>query len=172
MWSTGLCLSSRRADVQTGQRWAGSILGGESIEMESSTWLYFPMVIGKGQCPCLHINVLVNQMGILLQGRLWVGRSGVRAEILLSLKSPAATAKSLQSCPTLCDLIDGSPPGSTVPGILQARTLEWVAISTIKLLLIIMTVNHYIELLTCLPISSFSFNLTDNYPILNIFFWI
>ena len=38
-------------------------------------------------------------------------------------------AKSLQSCPTLCDPIDGSPPGSPVPGILQARTLEWVAIS-------------------------------------------
>ena len=38
-------------------------------------------------------------------------------------------AKSCQSCPTLCDLIDGSPPGSSVPGILQARTLEWVAIS-------------------------------------------
>ena len=42
---------------------------------------------------------------------------------------PAAAAKSLQSCPTLCDPIDGSPPGSPVPGILQARTLEWVAIS-------------------------------------------
>ena len=41
----------------------------------------------------------------------------------------AAAAKSLQSCPTLCDPIDGSQPGSTVPGILQARTLEWVAIS-------------------------------------------
>ena len=41
----------------------------------------------------------------------------------------AAVAKSLQSCPTLCDPIDGSPPGSPVPGILQARTLEWVAIS-------------------------------------------
>ena len=40
-----------------------------------------------------------------------------------------ATAKSLQSFPTLCDPIDGSPPGSPVPGILQARTLEWVAIS-------------------------------------------
>ena len=38
-------------------------------------------------------------------------------------------AKSLQSCPTLCDPIDGSPPGSPIPGILQARTLEWVAIS-------------------------------------------
>ena len=41
----------------------------------------------------------------------------------------AAAAKSLQSCPTLCDPTDGSPPGSAVPGILQARTLEWVAIS-------------------------------------------
>ena len=41
----------------------------------------------------------------------------------------AAAAKSLQSCPTVCDPIDGSPPGSPVPGILQARTLEWVAIS-------------------------------------------
>ena len=41
----------------------------------------------------------------------------------------AAAAKSLQSCLTLCNPIDGSPPGSPVPGILQARTLEWVAIS-------------------------------------------
>ena len=44
-------------------------------------------------------------------------------------KLAAAAAKSLQSCPTLCDPIDGSPPGSPVPGILQARTLEWVALS-------------------------------------------
>ena len=43
--------------------------------------------------------------------------------------SPAAAAKSLQSCLTLCDPIDGSPLGSSVPGILQARILEWVAIS-------------------------------------------
>ena len=41
----------------------------------------------------------------------------------------AAAAKSLQSCPTLCSPIDSSPPGSSVPGVLQARTLEWVAIS-------------------------------------------
>ena len=45
------------------------------------------------------------------------------------LNAAAAAAKSLQSCPTLCDPIDGSPPGSPVLGILQARTLEWVAIS-------------------------------------------
>ena len=49
---------------------------------------------------------------------------------VLSLQLPAtAAAKSLQSCPTLCDPIDGSPAGFPVPGILQARTLEWVAIS-------------------------------------------
>ena len=45
------------------------------------------------------------------------------------LSAAAAAAKSLQSCPTLCDPIDGSPPGSAVPGILQGRVLEWVAIS-------------------------------------------
>ena len=46
-----------------------------------------------------------------------------------TIKKAAAAAKSFQSCPTLCDPIDGSPPGSPVPGILQARTLEWVVIS-------------------------------------------
>ena len=47
-----------------------------------------------------------------------------------SARCAAAAAKSLQSCPTLCDPVDGSPPGSPVPGILQERTLEWVAISS------------------------------------------
>ena len=45
------------------------------------------------------------------------------------LETATATAKSLQSCPTLCDSIDGSSPGSPIPGILQTRTLEWVAIA-------------------------------------------
>ena len=48
---------------------------------------------------------------------------------LAEKNATAAAAKSLQSCPTLCDPIDGSPPGSAIPGILQARTLELVAIS-------------------------------------------
>ena len=47
----------------------------------------------------------------------------------IMLETGTAAAKSLQSCPTLCDPIDGSPPGSPIPGILQARILEWVAIS-------------------------------------------
>ena len=49
--------------------------------------------------------------------------------LFLEYKSAVAAAKSLQSCPTLCDPIDGSPPGSATPGVLQARTLERVAIS-------------------------------------------
>ena len=47
----------------------------------------------------------------------------------VTVVTAAAAAKSLQSCPTLCDPIDGSPTGSPVPGILQARILEWIAIS-------------------------------------------
>ena len=50
-------------------------------------------------------------------------------KLLSLLSAAAAAAKSLQSCPTLCDPVDSSPPGSPVPGILQARRLEWVAIS-------------------------------------------
>ena len=49
--------------------------------------------------------------------------------LCLCLCPAAAAAKSLQLCPTLCDPIDGSPPGSVIPGILQERTLEWAAIS-------------------------------------------
>ena len=49
--------------------------------------------------------------------------------VTLNQLAAAAAAKSLQLCPTLCDPIDGSPPGSPVPGILQVRTMEWVAVS-------------------------------------------
>ena len=59
-------------------------------------------------------------------------RAGLRINIIKAKIMAAAAAKSLQSCPTLCDPTDGSPPGSPVPGILQARTLEWVAISFFK----------------------------------------
>ena len=53
----------------------------------------------------------------------------VRMASIQKSAAAAAATKSLQSCPTLCNPIDGSPPGSPVPGILQARTLEWVAVS-------------------------------------------
>ena len=49
--------------------------------------------------------------------------------LLIDFQTAAAAAKSLQSCPTLCDPVDSSPPGSPIPGILQERILEWAAIS-------------------------------------------
>ena len=55
--------------------------------------------------------------------------TGTQTPCRLREAAAAAAAKSLQSCPTPCDPVAGSPPGSPVPGILQARTLEWVAIS-------------------------------------------
>ena len=61
----------------------------------------------------------------------------------LNTSCAAAAAKSLQSCPTLCDTIDGSPPCSPIPGILQARTLEWVAISLYSCL-ISMSLSKYL----------------------------
>ena len=57
---------------------------------------------------------------------------------------PATAAKSLQSCPTLCDPRDGSPPGSLVPGILQARTLEWVAISFSIIYTLVTIISSYV----------------------------
>ena len=66
------------------------------------------------------------------KSRTWLSdRTELNSRILIQGRDPqsAAAAKSLQSCPTLCDPIDGSPPGFPIPGILQARTLEWVAIS-------------------------------------------
>ena len=62
-------------------------------------------------------------MGDFKSGGERMPQSSVRLNVLNS-----AAAKSRQSCPTLCDPMDGSPPGSPVPGILQARILEWVAI--------------------------------------------
>ena len=62
----------------------------------------------------------------------WKDRTSTRLSWFLGMLlfvAAAAAAKSLQSCSTLCDPIDSSPPGSPVPGILQARTLEWVAIT-------------------------------------------
>ena len=61
--------------------------------------------------------------------RDWACTHNPNVQLFKHAAAAAAAAKSLQSCPTLCDPIDGSPPGFPVPGILQARTLEWVAIS-------------------------------------------
>ena len=102
---------------------------------EGSSVLLFPQRLkgGEGRKILLHNSCCQppkNAPGggflrsLTLLKSFWWAFSEVRVEA-----PAAAAAKSLQTCPTLCDPIDGSPPSSTVPGILQARTLEWVAIS-------------------------------------------
>ena len=71
----------------------------------------------------LSVSLISSHFKLKRLNTWWVGMTGQ------GLPSSAAAAKSLQSCPTLCDPIDSSSPGSTVPGILQARTLEWIAMS-------------------------------------------
>ena len=97
----------------------------------------------RGSLYILHIHVAVRahlwgdpgeeeKSEIESEGKQWgeVESNGNRKpERKTPIQYAAAAAKSFQSCPTLCDPIEGSPPGSSVPGILQARTLEWVAIA-------------------------------------------
>ena len=106
----------------------GGLAGGErdwkQDEIQPTIWLVNKMLLEPSYAlvSCLvhgHLLAVTEELSSCLQDRIW------------SMKSKISTAKSkwLQSCPTLCDPIDGSPPGSAVPGILQARTAEWVAIS-------------------------------------------
>ena len=84
-----------------------------SIKHHAGSWICLHRVLCL---PSLHLDVLSTSFAI-------------SSYLTLLLWSAAAAAKSLQPCPTLCDPIDGSPAGFPVPGILQVRTLEWVAIS-------------------------------------------
>ena len=100
---------------------------GEYAYVAHLSWTPDPLV----QTACLFLPWLLSHSGSCLW-RLECHLRLLRIEIMHNFSSKysaAAAAKSLQSCPTLCDPIDGSLPGSPVPGILQARTLEWVAIS-------------------------------------------
>jgi len=87
--------------------------------------------VGDAIQPCYSHTCAQPAVTILhLGGGLSSVLDAITSKVVSQLSvAAAAAAKSLYSCPTLCDPIDGSPPGSLVPGILQARTLEWVAIS-------------------------------------------
>ena len=80
------------------------------------------------QCEWLNVARLQVYFKEVVNNEAGVQRR-VHIMLFAAAAAAAAAAKSLQSCPTLCDPRDGSPPGSPIPGILQARTLEWVAIS-------------------------------------------
>ena len=92
------------------------------------TWkeIAFLIILGnRKNFKCFHLNCHNSSLKYYKEyGSRW------QLWKILSLPSPVALcAKLLQPCPTLCDPIDGSPPGTPIPGILQARTLEWIAIS-------------------------------------------
>ena len=121
-----LCATPRRAAHQ-----APLSLGFSRQEYWSGLSFPSPMHVCMLTC-FIHVRLCSNPPGssvhriLCPQARIleWVAIS-----FSLSIYAAAAATKSCQSCPTLCDPIDGSPPGSPIPGILQARTPEWVAIS-------------------------------------------
>ena len=97
------------------------------LHMSSYTYFYSCAI----NLPCTYYFIfLFTKLKFSLKPKSMSFQFNIRRAITqYQMHAAAAAAKLLQSCPTLCDPTDGSPPGSTVPGILQARTLEWVAIS-------------------------------------------
>ena len=140
LFSSVLALAARRASLLWWQ-WYGlcsrlMIHGGGglvaqlwTVAFQASLSMGFPRQKDQSELPFLLQGIFPTQGSNpgLLHCR-WVLHQLIRQGSPL-MTHTAATAKSLQSCPTLCDPIDGIPPGCPVPGILQARTLEWVAIS-------------------------------------------
>ena len=103
--------------------------------MSGSRWVTIPLWSSRSLRPFLYSSSLYSFYLFLISASVrskWydhLHECSLTLSNFLEVMSAAAAAKSLQSCPTLWDPIDGSPPGSSVPGILQARKLEWVAIS-------------------------------------------
>ena len=122
-------------------------IDGETVETVSDFIFGGSKITADGDCSneikrCLllrrkvitNLNSILKSRGITLPTKVRLVKAMVFPVVMYgceswTVKKAAAAAKLLQSCPTLCNPIDGSPPGSTIPGILQARTLEWVAIS-------------------------------------------
>ena len=105
----------------------------EKLKKKKSSYLPPPLgsifhfhIKGISQCSDTIIKLQMSLKTGVDPSETSISEANVSSQIVVAA---AAAAKLLQSCPTLCDPIDGSPPGSPIPGILQARTLEWVAIS-------------------------------------------
>ena len=139
LWPHGLCQASLSI---TNHRSLLKLISIESVMPSNHLILCCPLLLSPSIFPS--IRVFSNKLALhIMWPKYWnfsfsislsseySGLISLIIDWLELIAAPAAApaAKSLQSCPTLCDPIDGSPPGSPVPGILQARTLEWAAIS-------------------------------------------
>ena len=108
-------------------------LGGSQITADGDCSYEIKRHLLLGRKVTTNLDSLLKSRDITLPTKVHLVKAMVFPVVMYGCESwtikKAAAAKSLQSCPTLCDPIDGSPPGSPIPGILQARTLEWLAIS-------------------------------------------
>ena len=116
-------------------------IDGETVETVADFIFWASKITANGDCSheikrhlllgrkvMINLDSILKSRDITLPTKVRLVKAMVFPVVMYECAA-AAAAKSLQSCPTLCDPIDGSPPGSPVPGILQARILEWVAIS-------------------------------------------
>ena len=136
-WSAGsyFCKQDEEVDKTTGRGFGGTGVSWRYTTAGRSVTLTLPPLVSTSASLKMEIIFFfftLPDWEILLMCFIndkAIGISVLGIWQLLSHAAAASAAKSLQSCPTLCNPIDGSPPGSPVPGILQARTLEWVDIS-------------------------------------------
>ena len=121
-------ITSWQVDGETVETVADFILRGSKITADGDCSHEIKRCLLLGRNVLSNLDSLLKGKDITLPTKFHLVKAMVFPVVMYGCTA-AAAAKSLQSCPTLCDTIDGSPSGSPVPGILQARTLEWVAIS-------------------------------------------
>ena len=127
-------ITSWEIDGETVETVSDFILGGSKITADGDCSHEIERCLLLGRKVMTNLDSILKSRDITLPTKVHLVKAmvfpvGVYGCESWTIKKAAAAAKSLQSCPTLCDPIDGSPPASSIPGILQARTLEWVAIS-------------------------------------------
>ena len=120
-------ITSWQTDGETMETVADFILGGTKIAADGDCSHEIKRCLLFGRKVMTNLDSILNSRGITLPTKVCLVKAMVFP--VVTYGCAAAAAKSLQSCPTLFDPVVGSPPGSPVPGILQSRTLEWIAIS-------------------------------------------
>ena len=129
-------ITSWQIDGETVETVTEFILGGSKITTDGDCSHEIKIHLLLGRKVMTNLDSILKSRDITLPTKVCLVKAMVFPVVMYGCKSwtveKAAAAKSLQSCSTLCDPIDGSPPGSPIPGILQARILRWVAISFSK----------------------------------------